>query len=348
MNPTSEFQLGFLSKLQRLFSEGDFTATYKYALLIALADIAVERGSDDNSELRITHRELAVKFIELYWQQVVPYRTGDSQGGLIANNKGTQAAVVSAIFKFRQLHPGVTTHSAKAKDGYASLVRAVAATVSAQPVNYLQNLGGITDPFIYQRDTGAVTLKLGVTYSLRRFQPLVQQLARSHWIGHIKGNKLNHSILGSNDDLEQFLFHTPRKALQLIGEGLKRISNCRCFYCADKVQEADVDHFVPRALYPRDLAHNFVLAHPACNRSKSDTLAAMPHLERWLEYITKNDDDLQEIGLTAGRTVNLESTRAIAKWGYGNALLGQAQAWLKAGRYEPVDLRYTRALDLQH
>lgn len=109
-----------------------------------------------------------------------------------------------------------------------------------------------------------------------------------------------------------------------------------------------MDHFVPRALYPRDLAHNFVLAHPACNRSKSDTLAAIPHLERWLEYITKNDDDLQEIGLTAGRTVNLNSARAVAKWGYGNALLGQAQAWVKAGKYEPVDLRYTRALDLQH
>ena len=45
--PSPEAQLAFLSKLQRLFAEGDFTATYKFALLIALADLAVERGRDD-------------------------------------------------------------------------------------------------------------------------------------------------------------------------------------------------------------------------------------------------------------------------------------------------------------
>ena len=38
---TPEAQLAFLTKLQRLFSEGDFTATYKFALLMALADICV-------------------------------------------------------------------------------------------------------------------------------------------------------------------------------------------------------------------------------------------------------------------------------------------------------------------
>ena len=44
MKPSPESQLVFLSKLQRLFAEGDFTATYKFALLIALADLAVELG----------------------------------------------------------------------------------------------------------------------------------------------------------------------------------------------------------------------------------------------------------------------------------------------------------------
>ena len=41
---TPEFQLAFLNKVQRLFAEGDFAASYKYALLIAIADIAVESG----------------------------------------------------------------------------------------------------------------------------------------------------------------------------------------------------------------------------------------------------------------------------------------------------------------
>ena len=53
--PSAEAQLAFLAKLQRLFSEGDFTATYKFALLIALADLAVELGADDGAELALSN-----------------------------------------------------------------------------------------------------------------------------------------------------------------------------------------------------------------------------------------------------------------------------------------------------
>jgi len=63
-----EFQLAFLSKLQRLFSEGDFTATYKFAILIALADLSVELGHDDNEPLKLPYRSIGLKFIQLYWQ----------------------------------------------------------------------------------------------------------------------------------------------------------------------------------------------------------------------------------------------------------------------------------------
>jgi 5-methylcytosine-specific restriction endonuclease McrA len=344
--PSAESQLEFLSKLQRLFNEGDFTATYKYALLIAMADLSVEHGRDDGEPLKLSHRQLAQKFIELYWQQSAPYSAGTqrAQHGLLAQNKGTQAAVISAIVAFRQKHPSATAQGAQTTSGYSDLLRRVAQTVSAQPVNYLQNMGGTTDTFLYQREIGHIVLNAGVAYCLRRFQPLVQQLARSHWVGHIKSNRLNHSILGSNDDLEAFLFETPRHALTIIGKGLRKLNDCRCFYCESKVNEADVDHFVPFSMYPRDLAHNFVLAHPSCNRSKSDTLAALPHLERWLEFITKNDTALQEIGAAAGRSIDMDSTRAVARWGYSNALMGGGQAWRKASDYEPVTDGYMRAL----
>ena len=55
-----EFQLAFLSKLQRLFAEGDFTATYKFALLIALADLSVELGHDDNERLKLPYRSIGL------------------------------------------------------------------------------------------------------------------------------------------------------------------------------------------------------------------------------------------------------------------------------------------------
>ena len=42
--PNSDEQVKFLVNIQRLLAEGQFVATYKYALLLALADIAVEKG----------------------------------------------------------------------------------------------------------------------------------------------------------------------------------------------------------------------------------------------------------------------------------------------------------------
>ena len=44
--PTPQAQLDFLQNIQRLLEEGTFTATYKFALLLALADLCVERGTD--------------------------------------------------------------------------------------------------------------------------------------------------------------------------------------------------------------------------------------------------------------------------------------------------------------
>lgn len=340
--PAADAQLAFLAKLQRLFAEGDFTATYKFALVIALADLAVELGADDGERLCLSNLSIAGKFIELYWQQTAPYSTGraGTEPGVLAQSNGAHAAVITAINEFHQHNPIATAQSARMTPSYAALVRRVAQTVSAQPLNYLQNLGGQTDPFLYERARGFIILQPGVAFCLRRFQPLVQQLARSHWIAHVKRNRLNVPLLGDEDDLEAFLFETPRQVLEVIGSGLRRLSNNHYFYCGTAVHDADVDHFVPFSLYPRDLVHNFVLAHPACNRSKLDTLAARPHLERWLIHITTNDDALQEIGCAAGRTTDIAASRAVARWGYSNALASGSQAWLRPRAYEKVGPDY--------
>ena len=236
--PSAEAQLAFLAKLQRLFAEGDFTATYKFALIIALADLAVELGADDGEPLRLSNRSIAIKFIELYWQQIAPYSTGrrETEPGVLAQNSGAQAAVVTAITEFRQQNTIATAQSARSMPGYAALVRRVEQTVSAQPLNYLQNLGGQTDPFLYDRARSVTVLRPGVAYCLRRFQPLVQQLTRGRWIAHVKRNRLNLPLLGAEDDLEAFLFETPRQALEVIGAGLRRLTGNQCFYCSIATQ----------------------------------------------------------------------------------------------------------------
>jgi hypothetical protein len=67
--PTAKEQVAFLGKVERILSEGQFVGTYKFALLLAIADLAVKLGSDDGSELDLPIRAIAEEFIELYWRQ---------------------------------------------------------------------------------------------------------------------------------------------------------------------------------------------------------------------------------------------------------------------------------------
>ena len=337
---TPEFQLEFLSKVQRLFAEGDFTATYKFALLISLSDLAVELGADSNEALVLPHQSIGLKFIQIYWQQSAPFSGHD----VLVQNLGTQASVVTAISNFRRKNQKLNFSSANSSDDFKKLLSAVTATVKSQPINYIQNLGGKTEKFLFENSKNSLTLMPGVAYCLRRFQPLIQQLCKTHWVDHVRGNKRNIALLGKDDDLESFLFETPRQALSLISSGLRKLSS-KCFYCQGTVKEADVDHFIPHSMYPRDLAHNFVLAHPTCNRSKSDTLAAKTHLQRWLDFLEKNGDDLIEIGSEAGVNVDAPTSLSVAFWGYENGLSSGSQAWNRANNYEPVSNEYIQAFN---
>jgi 5-methylcytosine-specific restriction endonuclease McrA len=344
--PTADEQLIFLTKIQRLFVEGEFTATYKFALLISLTELAVEVPPlGGESELEISVRSIANKFIELYWRQSYEYVAGrpGANAGVLVQNLGDQAAVVSAIRAFRSASgaAGSSLVAARRLPAFRSLVSRVATVVSAQPLRYLQNFGGDTDEFLYTRGrAGFILLLPGVTYCLRRFQPLIQQLARVHWVDHIRANRRNALMLGEASDLEVFLFSSSRASLARLGEGLRQLLGASCFYCGGAMHEVDVDHFVPFASYPRDLGHNFVLAHPTCNRSKSDTLAAYDHLSRWLDRNERWSVEIAEISEDAGITQDLAAARLIGRWGYASAQQSQGRAWITAGNYERVEARH--------
>ena len=65
--PSAEDQIQFLNHLQRLLSEGGFTASYKFALLLSLADLSVELEASENTIAVFHIADIAAKFIEYYW-----------------------------------------------------------------------------------------------------------------------------------------------------------------------------------------------------------------------------------------------------------------------------------------
>jgi len=77
--PAQTEQIRFLTNIQRLLAEGLFTATYKYALIAALADLSVEKGDDSGNQLLMSTFVIAEKFVEYYWRHAIPYATTNGQ-----------------------------------------------------------------------------------------------------------------------------------------------------------------------------------------------------------------------------------------------------------------------------
>jgi 5-methylcytosine-specific restriction endonuclease McrA len=347
--PSPEEQLAFLAKLQHIFEEGEFTATYKFALLVALTELAVERGADDNRSLPLQIRWIAEKFAELYWPQTIEYSTGamGTTPALLAQNLGATTRVVSVLTNLHRSSGASTIATAKRSGQWDAAIREIAHTVRAQPLKYLQNVGGTSTPFLYQflEEPGWIALRPGIASNLRKFQGLVHQIARAGWVRHVRENPRNSVVIGGLGDLEAFMFGLTRSNLEPAREFLVKLQSRRCFYCGESLGAAgDVDHFVPWSKYPRDLAHNFVLAHSACNRAKSDMLAGLVHVEHWRQRNAEHGDVIGgELG-ERGFLVDSKCSLVVARWAYQQAANTGANAWAAASRMESIGLEHLAAL----
>lgn len=101
MPPSPEAQIRFLINLQRLLDEGLFVASYKFCLLLALADLCVEDGDDSGAALKITTEAIASKFIQYYWGQAVPYPCA-TEPRILRQNTGPQAAILKIVLGARK------------------------------------------------------------------------------------------------------------------------------------------------------------------------------------------------------------------------------------------------------
>jgi len=183
-----------------------------------------------------------------------------------------------------------------------------------------------------------VRLKPGVAFNLRRYQPLIQQLARAGWVNHIRSNRLNGPMLGTIDDLETFMFGASRAQLAEVARLLGPIQDHRCFYCRSKIaSHAEVDHFIPWSRYPRDTAHNFVLAHRGCNNDKREMLAAHRHLNAWMNRFDRHGAEIGEALAEKGFIADPVCTAQIARWAYQEAVRMKASSWVEKGVVEPLD-----------
>jgi hypothetical protein len=337
-----EFETGFLVKVQRLLSEGAFVATYKYALLLALADISVEAGRDTADTLDVSVSQIAEKFIGYYWRQIVPYAGVSGKPVVLAQNTGRQAGVIS---KLAQLHSKYESSLPAAKRGreWQSLLRNIAGIVQKMPLWRLQTIGPETVDFLYANAKlgSTITLRPGVMFCFRKYHPLITELVRSAWARYIR--RFNLAALGTVADMHEFLFGTERAPLSVFVPLLRKAQNDSCFYCEGKLHSgtAAVDHFIPWSRYAVDLGHNFVLAHATCNGAKSDYLAADEHLKRWISFQRGNGDELIREFKARGVVASLEVSAKVAQWAYQQTFAVNGQTWIRGKEFKKLAANWT-------
>ena len=337
MPPTADEQIGFLVKLQRLLDEGLFVASYKFALLLALADLSVENGDDTGAPLALSVEMIAEKFIQYYWRQAVPYPIS-AQARILQQNTGKQAAILNTIRAARGKY-GDSLPAMLNRPSWKALVGEVATVVRVMPLWKLQTVGHERLDFLYENsETGrAIALRAGVAYCFRKFHGLISDLVRGAWVRFVR--QQNMDVLGEAADLNEFLFGSERAALTAVRPVLIDIQHGACFYCGSALKPAntEVDHFIAWARYPVDLGHNFVLADRACNGKKRDRLPAIVHLAAWADRNERFGGQIREALEERGFVAELAASNQVAHWAYAQAEAANARTWLRGDEMVELD-----------
>lgn len=331
MTPTAQKQIEFLGNLQRVLNEGSFVATYKYALIRVLADLSIERTPAADGTLVLPLDDLAERFIEVYWRQAAPFR----QRRTLVQSTGNQALLLTKLVEIREKIGKLS--DARRTPAWRPLFRRTKKLLLEQPLWRLQRVGNeLLECFYANRlQDGAIHLKAGVAGCFKTQFPVVQALVQLSWLRMVQQLPVNRELLGQGGDVAEFLFGADRSVLARLGVVLMEIQRGACFYCGRRILgKGHVDHFIPWVRYPRDLGHNFVLAHDACNSRKGDLLAAVPHLERWLSRNTVRRLDLDRIFAEARMLHDVETSAQVAAWSYDQVERAGGLVWLGGEKFE--------------
>jgi 5-methylcytosine-specific restriction endonuclease McrA len=345
MPPTSDEQIRFLANLQRLLDEGSFVASYKFALLLALADLSIEHGDDSGAPLTVSIEDIAEKFIDYYWRQAVPYPS-PRDARVLQQNTGQQAAILNLTRVARAAHGDSLASLMRDRTAWPRLVRQVAGIVRIMPLWKLQTIGQERLDFLYENsgDGRLIELRPGVAYCLRKFHALASDQVRGAWLRYVRRQNLG--LLGETADLNEFLFGSERNNLAVVRPILMDLQRGRCFYCESPITgaTAHVDHFIAWSRYPSDLGHNFVLADNRCNNQKRDRLPACEHLVAWAARNAEYGEQLGQQLVQRGVVTELAASNRVTAWAYAQTEAVGGLTWLRADQMEPLTDRWRSVL----
>lgn len=365
--------VAFAEKVLELLDEGRYTATYKYAVLLAMIDLCLDHADRSGEPPSVlTTPELAARVVELYWPHAAPY-PDHPPARVLRQNVGGQAEIVAAVADFRARHAPVAATPWKARSAapreYERLVRFVEWKLVQMPLPRLQTMGTATEEFIYRIHwtravrraevqayqegrasdfDNRVVLLPGVGQYLRDLNGLLRPLIHRKWVEMVA------AVNGLPEmRLQEFLFGKDRVDTGPVRAPLWELQERRCFYCGGRIREpvgAVVDHFIPWARYADDGLDNLVVADDRCNGWKSASLAASDHVARWAARFSPGPTaaGLEAVASTTGWIRDVRRTHGAGRAIY-LGLPETAMLWLRRKEFVPLDREtVVRALSPDH
>jgi 5-methylcytosine-specific restriction endonuclease McrA len=343
--------LALAEQLLTILREGRYSSTYKYAVILGLMDLCLEKSTRTGAApTSVSTPELAEKVIELYWPHSRPFRGGQ----VLKQNSGRQAGILQRIAELRGETSAVggtspTRARLASPDAWSRLICEVEWILVHMPLPKLQRVGSDLVPFVYQiqwddgirrqdfrsPDFDNLIRLVGRSGDhLIRLSGLLRPLVCREWATLVA--RLNRQVL-DDPELDDFLFGAERSSLSRVKKPLHELQGGHCFYCEARLSaDSHVDHFIPWARYPDNGLANLVVAHARCNGEKRDHLAAAGHVARWAQRPRTYVQNLEEISREAGWPVQRETTLAVARSIYLR-LPGEARLWRIGDEFESAD-----------
>jgi hypothetical protein len=351
-----------VERVLQILQHGSTASTYKYAVLLALIDVCVERADAHGMPpTSVTTLQLAERVVELYWGQTRTWP--DPKRSLLAQNTQRGRSIVLMVDELRAELEGRAGRSVRPsqarlldRSGWERLVREVEWRLIEMPLPKLQRLGGELHEWLYvlawndttqrpkrgeitayQRGQAStfdnqVRLIDGVAEALTQMHALLRPFVQQQWARTVASlNDLPES------QLQTFLFGSQRIALEPVRQPLTELQEGKCFYCNRPLDaETHVDHFLPWARFGEDGLANLVAADHGCNGDKSDYLPAHTLLEKWCHRNRGNRSRMAAIATKLAWPFGEDRSFGIARAAY-QRLPGGSLLWSGRKRLVPFE-----------
>jgi len=267
---------------------GANVATYK----IALAACLIEFAGQGRTQVSMT--DLAQAFFQRYRDRLVngkpqlsnPDRKTVLERVIKAYNAGdlTEAAAIDRV----------------ERQGFSDVV----------PRFHVVNGAPVPLPFYKKISSGLVLTDNLLDMFSNNKDPLLHHEVTSRWdlLEAAFEMRLPVEVLGTDEHMLYRSNGYERVAITGTHPVLNGYQNGLCFYCGEPLgrEPIHVDHVIPRTFLRHDEIWNLVLAHSACNLTKSDLLPPRPYLDRLYarneHYIASNHPIKRHLTAQMGQT----------------------------------------------